>query len=134
MSGSLNWYRNAIDVFETTLRFPTPRPFELNASTDDTWDLTVNNRVQAPGGVELQVSYIYCGARNVSQGREHARSSFDVTLQRPIMGDRAELVFTLIDVFNNFAVEQDIDGQRFTAVYQNLLETPVATVGLRYRF
>ncbi len=133
VSGSLNWYRNAIDAFETTLRFPTPRPFALGASTDDTWDLTVNNRVQAPGSVELQLSYIYYGARNVPQGRERARSSFDVALQRPIMGDRAEFVFTLTDVSNDFAVEQEIDGQGFTALYQNLLETQVATVGVRYR-
>ncbi len=134
VSGSLNWYRNAIDAFETTLRFPTPRPFVLGASTDDTWDLTVNNRVQTPGGIELQLSYIYYGARNVPQGRARARSSFDVALQRPILGDRAELVFTLTDAFNNFAVEQEIDGQGFTAVYQNLLETQVAALGFRYRF
>lgn len=134
VSGSLNWYRNAIDAFETTLLFPTPRPFALSGSTDNAWGLTVNNRVQAPGSLELQLSYIYYGARNVPQGRERARSSFDVAVQRPIAGDRAELVFTLTDVFNDFAVQQEIVGQGFTALYQNLLETQVATVGLRYRF
>ena len=82
----------------------------------------------------MQLSYIYYGARNVPQGRERARSSVDAAIQRPIMGDRAELVFTLTDVFNDFAVEHEVDGQGFTALYQNLLETQVATVGLRYRF
>ena len=42
--------------------------------------------------------------------------------------------FTFTDIFNDFAIEQEIDGQGFRALYQNLLETQVATVGLRFRF
>jgi outer membrane receptor protein involved in Fe transport len=134
VSGSVNWLRNEIDAFETTLLFPTRRPFSLAASSDDTWDVTLNNRLQLPGALELQLSYIYYGARNVPQGRERARSSVDVAVERPIMNDRAELIFTLTDIFNDFAVEHEVDGQGFTALYQNFLETQVATLGLRVRF
>ncbi len=91
-------------------------------------------RVQLPGAIETQLSYIYYGARNVPQGRERARSSVDVAVERPIMNDRAELIFTLTDIFNDFAVEHEVDGQGFTAIYQNFRETQVATLGLRVRF
>ena len=134
VSGSVNWFKNEIDAFETTLLFPTRRPFSLAASKDDTWDVTLNNRVQLPGALEVQLSYIYYGERNVPQGRERARSSVDVAVQRPIINDRAELLFTLTDIFNDFAIEQEVDGQGFTALYQNFLETQVATLGLRVRF
>ena len=134
VSGSVNWFRNAIDAFETTLLFPTRRPFSLAASEDDTWDMTLNNRVQLPGAVEVQLSYIYYGQRNVPQGRERARSSVDFAVQRPIMNDRAELLFTITDVFNDFAIEHEVDGQGFTALYQNFLETQAVALGLRVRF
>jgi hypothetical protein len=50
------------------------------------------------------------------------------------MTERAELVFTFTDIFNDFALQHDTQGRGFTAFYQNFLETQVATVGIRYRF
>ena len=134
LSGSVNWFVNDIDALETVLLFPNPRPFALSATREDTWDLTINNRFQLPGTAELLLSYIYYARRNVPQGRERARSSLDLAANWPIMNERAEIVFTLTDIFNDFAIEREIDGQGFTALYQNFLETQVATVGLRFRF
>ena len=76
------------------LLFPTARPFSLAASSDDTWDFTINNQLQLPGAVELRLGYIYY----------------------------------------DFAVRTDVEGEEFTALYENLLETQVATVGMRIRF
>ena len=134
ITGSANWFHNDIDPLETTLFFPTRRPFSLPGSADQTWDLTVNNRFLLPGSVELQGNYIRYASRNVPQGRERARSSVDVSAKRALMNDRAELVFTFTDIFNDFALQHEIQGRGFTALYQNFLETQVATVGLRYRF
>ena len=50
------------------------------------------------------------------------------------MNERAELQFTFTDLFNDFAIQHEVVGQGFTALYQNLLETQVATVTLRVRF
>ena len=50
------------------------------------------------------------------------------------MDERAEVVFNFSDVFNDFAVRTDVEGEGFTALYENLLETQVATVGMRIRF
>ncbi len=80
------------------------------------------------------MSYIYYAARNVPQGSERARSSLDLAATWPLMNERAEVVFTFTDMLNDFAVQRDIDGQGFTALYENFLETQVATVGMRVRF
>ncbi len=134
VSGGVNWYQNRIDAFETILLFPTRRPFALAASTDDTWNVTLNNQIQLPNAFELQLSYVYYAGRNIPQGRERARSSTDLAVSKSIMDDRAEVLFTFTDIFNDFAVEREIDGQGFTALYQNFRETQVATLGLRFRF
>ena len=134
LSGSINWFTNDIEALETTLLFPTPRPFTLAASRDDTWDFTINNQFRLPRAGELQLSYIRYAGRNVPQGRERARSSLDLAATWPIINERAEWVVTVSDIFNDFAVEREIDGLGFTAVYQNLLESQVVSVGVRTRF
>lgn len=73
VSSSVNWFVIDIDALETTLLFPTPSPFSLAASSDDTWDFTVNNQFQLPRDAELRLGFIYYGARDVPQGRARAR-------------------------------------------------------------
>lgn len=134
MTGSVNWFQNDIESLETILFFPTRRAFTLSGSKDHTWDMTLNNRFVLPGGLELQANYIRYASRNVPQGRERARSSLDLSAKKPLLKERAELVFTFTDIFNNFALQHDITGNGFTALYQNFLETQVATLALRFRF
>jgi outer membrane receptor protein involved in Fe transport len=134
VTGSANWFHNDIDPLETTLFFPTRRPFSLLGSTDNTWDLTINNRFLLPRSVELQANYVRYASRNVPQGRERARSSVDFSAKKALMKERGELVFTFTDIFNDFALQHEIQGRGFTALYQNFLETQVASVGIRYRF
>lgn len=134
LTGSLNYFETDIDAFSTTLLFPTRRSFNLAASKDDTWDLKLTQEASLPGAIELQLSYIRYAERNVPQGRERARSSLDLAVKRPLRGERADLVFTFTDMLNDFAVVREIDGEGFTALYENYLETQVASLSLRYRF
>ncbi|MGQ0643435.1 MAG: TonB-dependent receptor domain-containing protein, partial [Gemmatimonadaceae bacterium] len=127
LSASVNWFVNNIDALEMTLLFPTARSLSIPASRDDSWDFTINNRVQLPRAAELQLSHVYYSARNIPQGRERARSSLDFSASMPFMRDRAEFVFTFTDIFNDFGVRRDVLGDGFTAEYQNLLESQVAT-------
>ena len=134
LTGSVNWFVNDIDALETTLLFPTERPFSLAASRDDSWDFTINNRVRLPRASEVQLSYVYYSSRNIPQGRERTRSSLDFSASLPLRNDRTEFVFTFTDIFNDFGVRRDIDGVGFRAEYQNLLESQVATARLKWRF
>ena len=134
VSGSANWYVQDIDSLQTTLLFPTRRPFSAAASRDDTWDLTINNRFRFSSGQEIQLSFINYAARNVHQGRERARSSLDLSASWPLRNERGDVTFTFSDMMNDFSVRRDIEGQGFNALYENLLETQTATVRMRVRF
>jgi outer membrane receptor protein involved in Fe transport len=123
VTGSVNWFLNDISPLQNTLLFPTRHPFSLAGSRDHTWDLTINNRFVLPRGFELQANYIRYASRNVPQGRERARSSLDFSAKKPLLNERAELVFTFTDIFNDFALQHEIHGRGFTALYQNFLET-----------
>ena len=134
LSANVNLFSTKLEAFDTILLFPTARPFSFDASTSNTWDVTVNNRLQLPRIPELQVNYIYYGARSVPQGRERARSSLDLASKWPLMNERAELLFTFTDIFNGFGLQREVNGNGFRALYENLLETQVATLTLRVRF
>jgi hypothetical protein len=134
VSGSVNWFVNDIDALEAMLLFPTARPFTTSASRDATWDLTLNNRFRFSGGQELQVSFISYAARNVPQGRERSRSSLDFAASWPIGNERGDVTFTFADILNDFAVRRDIEGEGFSARYENLMETQAASMRLRVRF
>jgi hypothetical protein len=60
--------------------------------------------------------------------------SLDFSAKTSLMNERAELVFTFTDVFNDFALQHDIIGNGFSALYQNFMETQVATLALKFRF
>ena len=40
----------------------------------------------------------------------------------------------MTDLFNEFGIRQEIDGDGFDAVYENFYETQTVTVGMNYRF
>ena len=134
LSGSVNWYVHDIDDIQTTLLFPTERPFFAAGSRDRTWDLTINNRFRFPRGQEVQLNYINYAARNAHQGRERARSSLDLSASWPLRNERGDVTFTFTDMLADFGVRREYDGQGFTALYENLKETQTARVRMRVRF
>ena len=134
LSGSVNWYDNVIDAAVVTLLFPVPRPFNVAQSNDNTWDFKLNNQFDLPGGLQLQVAVVYYAEKNIVQGIEAARSSVDLGLSKPIMGDKGEVVFSFVDVFNRFGTKQFIRGNGFDATYENYYETQVLSMGFNYQF
>jgi len=134
VSGNVNWFTIEMNELHTTLLFPTARPFNLAGSRNDTWDFTISNLLQLPSDVEARVGHTYFAARNVPQGRQHARSSLDLVATWPIVQDRPEIAFTFTDMLNDFAVRTDVQGEGFSALYENSLETQLATVRLRLRY
>lgn len=59
LSAGFNWYNNTIDAFSGTLLFPFVRPFMIDASSDQTWDLKLNNQIAISPQTELQLTAIY---------------------------------------------------------------------------
>jgi hypothetical protein len=133
ISGSANVYENVIDAAETTLLFPVVRPFSVPRSEDDTWDMKLNSLLKLPGGIEAQLSVVYYAEKPIAQGHEAARSSVDLGFKMPVLTD-AEVVVSVTDLFNQFGIRQEIEGDGFDAVYENFYETQTVTVGMNYRF
>jgi outer membrane receptor protein involved in Fe transport len=133
LSGSANFYQIEFDAYDTLLLFPTRRPFHVEASKDTTWDGKLSAQVKLPGQAELQGSYVYQAEKTIAQGRQAARSSFDLGFKTPL-SDRLDLTLAATDIFNQFGIKQDIDGAGFRAVYENYYQTQAVTAGLKYRF
>lgn len=132
LSGSLNWFENKVDQYATQLLFPVVRPFTVAASTDATWNLSLNNQLNLPWDIRMQLSLTYYAPKNFAQGQDAARSSVDMGFRKTVLGDKGELTFSVTDLFNKFGISQDIEGNGFNAVYENFYETQVVSMGLRY--
>ena len=84
--------------------------------------------------LQLQLTYIYYAPKNIPQGKQYARSSLDVGLKKFLFKQKGELQLSFIDILNKFGVKQDVQGEGFTALYENYSETQVVRLGLTYKF
>ena len=96
--------------------------------------LKLNSLLRLPNGIEAQLSVVYYAEKPIAQGVEAARSSVDLGFKKPIFNESAELVFSVTDLFNEFGIRQEIDGDGFDAVYENFYESQVVMVGINYDF
>lgn len=134
LSGSFNGYNNEIDAYSGILYFPYERPFTIDASSDITWDAKLNNNFNLKNDWEIQLTGVYYAPKNIPQGKQLARSSVDLGIKKAILQGNGEITFSLSDIFNNFGIRQEFDGDGFTALYENYYETQVARIGFKYRF
>ena len=134
VSGSINYYENVIDADVVPLLFPVQRPFNVLYSKDDTFDVSMNNLFRFANGMQFQVSLSYLGDRNIAQGEQLSRSSVDLGFTMPILEGKGELIASITDLFNDFAIRQRIIGAGFNATYENYFETQVFSVGAKYAF
>lgn len=134
LSGSFNAYNNEIDAYFGTLYFPYERSFSIEASSDKTWDLKVNNQFEFNNGWEIQLTGVYYADKIIPQGKQFSRSSIDLGIKKEILKGKGELLFSFSDIFNDFGIRQEYSGDGFTALYENYYETQVARLGFKYKF
>ncbi len=135
VSGSVNWYINAIDAYDQgEALFPYARPFGIVSTTDNTWDAKLNNAFTLPGKTEIQLTGLYFAPKNIAQGRQLARSLVDVGVKKVILNDQGELVLSFTDIFNRFGIWQELRQEGFSVVYKNFYETQVTRLGFKYKF
>ena len=133
VSGSLNWYSNAIDDFQGTLLFPFQRDYFIDASTANAYDAKINTEFTLPKDFAVQLTGIYFSKRNIPQGKQLARSSVDFGIKKNLWNKKAELTLSASDIFNRFGIQQEIINEGFTALYQNFYETQVFRLGFKYK-
>lgn len=134
LSGSINLYGNVVDAYKGTLLFPYERPFYIEETSDFTWDFKVNNQITLPLQLQLQLTGVYYGPKNLPQGKQWARSSVDAGLKKVAFKGKGEITFSASDIFNNFGIRQEFKEAGFSALYENYYETQVFRVGMKYKF
>jgi outer membrane receptor protein involved in Fe transport len=134
LTASTNIYRNSIDAYQGILLFPFVRPFTIEETSNTAGDFKLSNTFALPLDIEAQVTGLYFSKRNISQGEELARSSIDFGLKKSIWNKAGEITLSASDLFNNFGLRQRIDGEGFTALYENYYETQIVRLGMKYKF
>lgn len=134
VSESINLYRNEIHAYEGTLLFPYQRTFRIENTVDFTWDAKFNAEFELKRDVNIQFTWIYYAPKNIPQGRQFSRSSADIGVKKKILNSKGELSLSFTDMLNNFGIRQELVGDGFTVLYENLYETQVVRLGFKYKF
>ncbi|MBN2028839.1 TonB-dependent receptor [bacterium] len=134
LTGSFNLYQNLIDAYEGTLLFPYSRPFTIQQTKDQTWDLKITHLLTLPTDFQIQLVVIYYAPKNIAQGKQFARSSTDLSIKKGILQNRGEIVFTFNDIFNRNGIKQEYREEDFNALYENYYDTQVVQLGFKYKF
>lgn len=133
VSGTFNWYSNAINAYEGTLLFPYERSFSIQKTTVDAWNLKINTEMTFPKDLSVQLTGIYYSDRNIPQGKELSRSSIDFGVKKRFWNKKAELTISASDIFNRFGIRQEVSAEGFRVLYQNYFETQIFRVGFKYK-
>jgi outer membrane receptor protein involved in Fe transport len=134
VSASFNLYANTIDAYTGTLLFPYQRPFSIDRTVSNTWDVKVNQELRLAEAWQLQLTTLYYAPLNIPQGRQLSRASVDLGLKRRWFQQRLEVTLSGTDLFNTFGLRQEIVGEGFTNRYENYYETQVIRLGAKWKF
>ena len=134
VSSSVNWYTNAISVYQGTLLFPFERQFTIDESTAGAWDTKLNTEFVLPWDLTAQLTGTYFSKRNIPQGEELSRSAVDIGFKKRLWGNKGEVNLNMTDIFNTFGIRQNIISDGVAARYENYFETQVIRLGLKYKF
>lgn len=134
ITASCNFYNNIIHPYKDSLLFPYRREFTIDRTIDNSADIKINNQFTLPGELQIQLTALYYTPKNIPQGKQMARSSVDIGIKKKVLKSKGELSLSFTDIFNDFGIKQEIEGEGFTAVYENYYETQILSVGFRYKF
>jgi outer membrane receptor protein involved in Fe transport len=134
LSGSFNGYRIVSGPHTGEMLFPYHREFTIDRTVDLTWDTKLSGQVELPWSLDLQLSWIYYAPKTIPQGEQLARSSLDLGIRKKLFGGSGELSFSASDLMNRFGIRQEIQGDGFSALYENYYETQVIRLGYKHKF
>ena len=55
-------------------------------------------------------------------------------LKKKLWQGKGEVTFAFTDIFNQFGIRKEINGDGFKAKYENYYETQVLRIGMKYKF
>ncbi len=129
-----NVYRNTINAFTVTNKYPVPTIYSSGRELATSGNLKVNGLFHLPKKIELQVTAIYLAPDIIPQGKIGARTSVDFGIKKQVQKGKGELFVNGTDVFNTLNIKKDIKGIGFRYETVDYYETQVFRIGYSFKF
>lgn len=131
---NLNAYHNQIDAFTVENKYPVTSIFSADKQEINSWSLKVNGIFHLPKGLDGQLSAVYLAPDIIPQGKIDYRFSLDAGLKKIIQKGKGELFVNATDLLNTMIIKKEIQGNGFSYVSTDYLETQVVRLGYNYKF
>ncbi len=133
-TASANVYKNTINAFSVTNKYPTPTIYSAAKQALTSGNIKLNTLLHLAKGYETQISAVYLAPDIIPQGTIGSRYSVDAGLKKSIQNGKGELVINATDIFNTMQLKKTITGTNFTLNSTDYYETQVVRVGYNYKF
>ena len=131
---NLNAYKNKINAFTVTNKYPTTHIFTANTEAMFSGNFKINNTFKFTKNLDAQLTAIYLAPDIIPQGKIKARFTLDLGLKKTIQKGKGELFLNATDLLNTMVIKKEINGQGFTYTSYDYYETQVYRLGYSYRF
>ncbi len=132
LSGAL--YRNIINAFTITNKYPIPTTYSIGEASITSGNLKLNAFFKLAGKTDLQFTAVWLAPDIIPQGKIASRFSIDLGAKKQIQKGKGELFLNASDLFNTLVLNKDILGNGFTLRSSDYLETQVIRIGYSYKF
>jgi hypothetical protein len=98
------------------------------------WNTKLTTDINLPYDVDFQLTGNYTAPEVEAQGRDLARYYVDVSLQRKLFNDKANLSLTYRDIFDTRNFRGENFGENFSQSFEYKRESRILLVSLGYNF
>lgn len=134
MNLNFNGYRNTIEAFTVTNKYPSENTFSAKRQQIFSGNVKLNSTFHLPKQIDLQLTAIYLAPDIIPQGKIYERFSIDMGLKKSIQKGKGEIYFNATDIANTLRIKKEIQGEGFKYTSDNFYETQVLRLGYSYKF
>jgi len=131
---NLNGYRNILDGFTVTNKYPVENVFTAGREEIFSGNVKLNTTFLLPGQFEAQLSGVYLAPDLIPQGKILSRFSLDLGLKKPIQNNKGEVFVNATDIANTLNIRREVNGNGFRYNSADYYETQVFRIGYTYKF
>ncbi len=131
---SANVYKNTINSFSVTNRYPVPTVYSSETENATSGNVKFNGAFHFPKQVDVQLTTIYLAPDIIPQGKIGSRFSVDLGVKKQLQKGAGELFLNGTDIFNTLRIAKTITGNGFKFNTVDYYETQVFRLGYSYKF
>ncbi|WP_316809095.1 TonB-dependent receptor domain-containing protein [Pedobacter agri] len=127
-------YRNQINAFTITNRYPVPTIYNMPEESTTSGNFKLNNMFKLKGQTQIQLSGVYLAKDIIPQGTIGSRFSVDLGVKKQIQKGKGEFFLNGTDILGTLKTKRNIIGNGFSYSSIDYLETQVFRLGYGYKF